>query len=180
MAEAGARLWPFGPSPAREETLRLVGVVSQISRQPGFFGPERAPDTLEGRAEIVTLNGCLVLIRLQAEGDAARALTQNFTDALFRHFDHGLREAGVGDLSVPKRMRRLASDFYGRLGAYAPALAAGDRPGLEAALRRNVLPGAAAPFAAELGRYAAESHALQAGLPVSALARLDSWAAAPA
>ncbi|MEZ6021914.1 MAG: ubiquinol-cytochrome C chaperone family protein [Hyphomonadaceae bacterium] len=57
-------------------------------------------------------------------------MAQAFTDTLFRFFDAGLREAGVGDLTVPKRMHKLAASFYGRLNAYVAAIEAEDRPAL--------------------------------------------------
>lgn len=160
--------------------MRLLAATVQISRQPGFYGPGRVPDSLEGRTEVLTLAAGLALIRLQAAGAEAQPLSQHFADALFRHFDAGLREAGVGDLSVAKRMRRLASAFYGRLSVYAPALEAGDQSALEAALARNVLGAETGAFAAQLARFAAESHALQEQLEPAALARLDGWAPAPA
>jgi cytochrome b pre-mRNA-processing protein 3 len=69
----------------------------------------------------MALFGSLAMIRLQADASAT-PLAQRFADRLFRLFDAGLREAGVGDLSVPKRIRGLAGAFYGRLQATRPRL----------------------------------------------------------
>ncbi|MGE0830389.1 MAG: ubiquinol-cytochrome C chaperone family protein [Hyphomonadaceae bacterium] len=158
---------------------RLLVAVSAIARQPAFFTEGRLPDELEARLELLHLHAALALIRLKAAPEA-RGLAQAFTDQHFRSIDAGLREAGVGDLTVPKKMQKIAQAFYGRLAVYAEALAAGDRQALAAALARNALPAAAAGFAPALADYAAETHAGLAGQPVEALERLDSWRQAPA
>jgi len=177
---ASGWLWPFRPSRARADGEKLLAAVTQISRQPVFFGPERVPDTLEGRLEMMTLHASLVLTRLGGDPNMAQ-LGQAFVDLLFRHFDAGLREAAVGDLTVPKRMRKLASSFYGRHEAYSAALRAEDRAALIAALARNVF-GAepeAAPFAARLAEYAQGTVRKQAAAAPEALFRLDGWLPAP-
>lgn len=167
-------IWPFRRNQASADAGLLLAAVVAASRRPGFFGAGRAPDTLEGRFELLTLHASLALARLKQSPEAA-ALAQAFTDKLFRHIDSGLREAGVGDLVVPKRMRRLAGDFYGRLGAYAGALA--DATALGEAVRRNLLGEGGEPaFAARLGAYAARLGARQAAGPVSALLGPDGWA----
>jgi cytochrome b pre-mRNA-processing protein 3 len=180
VVEASRWFWPFGPSRARVDGEKLVGTITQISRQPGFFGEGRVSDTLEGRLELLTLNACLVLIRLGQDSNVA-TLGQAFTDILFRHIDAGLREAAVSDQAVPRRMRRIASSFYGRLGAYSTAIAAHDAAALEAALARNVFavePGQNA-FAARLATYAMDAAKAQSDAPVETLFRLDGWPAAP-
>lgn len=167
--------WLFNRSPGENQAEALLLRVVETSRQPTLYGAGGVPDTLDGRLESMILHGVLALIRLRAEPDARR-LAQNFTDLLFRHFDAGLREAGVGDMAVPKRMHRLAGDFYGRLEAYAAALAEGDDQALQAALARNLLAGAAGADAARLARYVAALSARLAEAPVAALSAPDSWA----
>src|SRR5262245_29059216 len=128
-------IWPFQRSRADEDAERLLAAVTDASRRPAFFGEDRVGDTLEGRFELMTIHGALALIRLQGEPDA-EPLAQAFADHLFSMFDAGLREAAVGDTAVPKRMHKLAGDFYGRLDAYGAALS--DPSALEAALARNI------------------------------------------
>jgi len=131
------------------------------------------PDTLQGRFELLTLHAALALVRLKASPEAQK-LAQNFTDLLFRHIDAGLREAGVGDLTVPKRMRKLAGDFYGRLEAYAAALA--DQEALAAAIMRNVLgDDGDRAFAARLAAHTAALAARQAETPAATLAEPAAW-----
>src|SRR4029079_5224327 len=95
------------------------------------------PDTVDGRFDMVALHLILVLDRLRKEsGDPFFA--QQLTDYFFADMDRSLREMGAGDLSVGKKVRRMAEVFYGRAKAYAAPLAAHDRQGLAEALARNV------------------------------------------
>ena len=169
-------IWPFRRSRADEDAERLLSTVVQIARQPSFYGAGRAPDTLEGRLELMTLHASLALLRLKAEAGLG-PLAQVFTDKLFRSFDAGLREAGVGDLTVPKKMRKIASEFYGRLSAYAQAIEAHDQGALGVALTRN---GAADQgFSQILAAYVIAGAQVQASRPAADLMRLDGWPSAP-
>lgn len=103
-------------------------------------------DTLDGRFDMVVLHAYLALDRLKAGDSKAQALAQELTDRIFLEMDQNFREMGVGDLSVGKRVRKLAEIFYGRVGAYSPAFAAG-RDELAEAFRRNVYPDGVEPGA---------------------------------
>jgi cytochrome b pre-mRNA-processing protein 3 len=154
-----------------------LAAVQAASRRPAFFGETRISDTLEGRFELMTVNAALALIRLKAEPEADR-LAQEFADLFFRSIDAGLREAAVGDLSVPKKMRRLAGDFYGRLNAYAAAIEAQDHASLAAAVARNVV--TAEPFAAALADYMQRTAGTQAACRLEVLFAPEGWGEAPA
>lgn len=168
-------IWPFRRDQANSDAAALLTAVVAASRQPDFYGPGRVSDTLEGRFELLTLHAALALVRLRAAPEAA-PLAQAFTDQLFRHIDSGLREAGVGDLTVPKRMRRLAGEFYGRLDAYAASL--GDGEALSAAIARNVLGDGGDPeFAGVLAAHAQALAARQGAAPVAALIEAGAWGA---
>lgn len=172
-----AALWPFRRNPAAEAAMRLLTTVNGVARQPGFYAEGRVPDTLEGRMELVFLHASLALMRLRGD-PAAAALAQAFTDRLFRNLDEGLREVGVGDLSVPRKMRQIASSFYGRLAAYEAALAEGEAAMTEA-LVRNVFKSREASFAAALASYAVGTAAGLAAAAPGELERLDVWRHAP-
>lgn len=165
-------IWPFGRSRAEEDAEKLLQAVIAASRQPAFFGEGKVPDTLEGRFELVVLHAGLALIRLRDE-PGADPLAQAFTDKLFRYFDSGLREAGVSDTAVPRRMRRLAGSFYGRLAAYAEALQTPVE--LERALARNMWRAETHPYAAALAAYAGRAAAAQAEAPFAALFEPAGW-----
>lgn len=169
--------WPFKRSRADEDAERLLAAVTAASRQPVLFGPGRAPDTLEGRFEVMTLHASLALIRLAADPNLA-PLAQSFTDKLFRQFDAGLREEGVGDTSVPKSMRKMAGEFYGRLEAYSAAIRASDASALAAALSRNVLLAGSEGFAAQWATMLLGVAAQQAQAPVDSLFSAQGWDAA--
>ena len=139
-----------------------AGAVHQ-ARTPTFFGTGRIPDTVEGRFEALALHGFLVLHRLKREGEDSRALAQQFFDVMFADLDRNLREIGIGDLAVGKRIKLLAENFYGRIKSYEDGLNdAGDA--LEWALARNLLmetamamsatgDGSLPPFATTMAAY---------------------------
>jgi cytochrome b pre-mRNA-processing protein 3 len=164
-------IWPFRPSRAEEDAERLLAAVTAASRQPSWYAQGGASDTMEGRFEVMAVNAGLALRRLQA-GPGAEPLAQAFTDKLFSQFDAALREAAVGDTSVPKRMRTLAGEFYARLEAYTAALAADDGT-LEEALAGNLA--ASAPFAGRLAGHVRAVARTQAEAPVAALMEAPAW-----
>jgi len=152
----------------------LLDAVTDASRQPALFAAGRIPDTLEGRFEALALHGALAMIRVRADEGAA-PLGQAFADRLFRAIDAGLREAGVGDTAVPKRMQKLAGAYYGRLEAYGAAIEGGDSAALAAALGRNVFADEAHAFAPSLAAHVLGVARSQAQTPLAALFSPDGW-----
>lgn len=140
----------------------LYGSSVAASRREVFFRELGVPDTIEGRFEMLVLHLFLVLDRLKSEGAERRELARGIADALFESLDDAMREMGVGDLTVPKRMHKAAGAFYGRLAAYEASLGSAEAGAVEAALMRNVYGGeiAAAGAAVRLARYL--SHARRA------------------
>lgn len=137
---------------------RLYVAVVDASRQPALYLQLGIPDTFEGRFESLTLHVVLVLRRLRDGPAPGPDMAQHLVDTLFRHFDRTLREMGVGDTSVPKRMRQMAEAFLGRSAAYDEAIRAGGEA-LAGALQRNVYGGSR--DGAPLARYmAACAHTL--------------------
>jgi cytochrome b pre-mRNA-processing protein 3 len=150
------------------DTHRIAGLYGAIvaqARSPAFYTDYGVPDTVEGRFELLVLHMVLVLRRLGREagtapgqGRAGRPAGQEMGQELFDRFcrdlDHNLREMGVGDLAVPKRMRGFAEAFYGRQAVYTAALGAADAHELEKALARNIFAESAADErAVRLARY---------------------------
>jgi cytochrome b pre-mRNA-processing protein 3 len=133
----------FGSERAARRALaeRLYEQIVAAARQPAFYADWGVPDTPLGRYEMVALHLFLVLHRLRGESGAAAALAQELTDGFFADLDHSIRELGVGDLGVPKRMKKLARMFYGRAKAYGEAIEKGDVGQLAEALARNIRPG---------------------------------------
>lgn len=169
-------IWPFKQSNTVRMAEKLLDAVVVASRRRENFGETKAPDTLEGRFELMALNAALVLLRLRGEAQCT-GLAQTFTDRFFSRVDAGLREAAVGDLAVPKRMHKLAGAFYGRLDAYTKAIDADDRAALEAAISRNIFGGKATPFAHTLAALIVRTAAFQARLAPEQLAEDGAWPA---
>ena len=164
----------------RTPAERLYSEAVRQARSPGFYGVGRVPDTVEGRFEALCLHGFLILHRLKAEGEQGRALAQQFFDAMFADMDRNLREIGIGDLAVGKRIKLLAENFYGRIKSYEEGLSRADGA-LEAAVARNLLTETAAaraataaspvpPFAAAIAGYIREEVARLAGQSYRTLA----------
>ena len=118
-------------------------IVAQ-ARQPWFYADVDVPDTVEGRYDMIMLHCFMVFERLSGAGSASDAFSQLVFDELFKDMDRSLRELGVGDLSVGKKIRKMAEMFYGRATAYRNALAqagSDDRAELKVVLERNVYDG---------------------------------------
>ncbi|WP_238122631.1 MULTISPECIES: ubiquinol-cytochrome C chaperone family protein [unclassified Xanthobacter] len=144
----------FRRSKTRETIERLYGAIVAQSRRAVFYTDFGVPDTIEGRFEMVLLHTILVCHRLKDGGEAERTLSQQVFDTFVSDMDRTLREMGVGDLGVPKRMKKIGAAFYGRAAAYDEALAQADDAELAAALARNILErDLAAPEVAALTDY---------------------------
>jgi cytochrome b pre-mRNA-processing protein 3 len=142
----------------------LYGAIVAQARSVTFYGDYRVPDTVEGRFDLIVLHLVLLLNRLGRRAEGGRSLGQELLgqellgqelfDAFCRDLDANLREMGVGDLAVPKRMQAFAEAFYGRQAAYLAALDAADERVFEKALARNIFPAGNDAGAAHLARYA--------------------------
>lgn len=131
----------FATRPRESNIDALYGTIVAQARLPGFYLTYGVPDTVEARFDLIVLHLVLLFHRLGREPEAVRALVQDIFDRFCRDMDHNLREMGVGDLAVPKEMRRLGEAFYGRAEVYERAIAgvAGNgRQSLASALARNI------------------------------------------
>jgi cytochrome b pre-mRNA-processing protein 3 len=132
----------------------LYGQAVAAARAPLLYTGLGVPDTLHGRFDLIGLHAFLLIRRLRHLPPPGPDLAQAVFDAMFSDMDVNLRELGVGDLSVGKRVRTMWEAFHGRARAYDAAIDAGDLGALEQALIRNVWRGEAAPGAAALARLA--------------------------
>ncbi|MCT7375847.1 ubiquinol-cytochrome C chaperone family protein [Chelativorans salis] len=142
----------------------LYGEIVAAARRPQLYSDWQVPDTPLGRFEMMSLHFFLLLHRLRGKEGALKEIAQELTDHFFLEVDHSLRELGVGDLGVPKRIKKLARMFYGRLSVYGAAVDAGDETALASALKRNIAPDRTVWIeAAALAAYTLDAHeALQA------------------
>jgi cytochrome b pre-mRNA-processing protein 3 len=147
--------WLFGTRPATETGRQLYAATARQARDPWFYLQAGAPDTPEGRFEIYALHVILLLHRMKGEGPHALETSQALFDAFVRSLDDALRDMGVGDLSMGKKMRKLGEAFYGRVKSYDEALARlPDREPLRAVMRRTVYAGGGVQGAEPLSDYA--------------------------
>lgn len=129
----------FRRDAAKDGAQRLyVGLVTQ-ARHPDLYARLDVPDSLDGRFDSVALHAFLVLNRLKREESAAAAaLSQNIVDAFVDDMDRSVRELGVGDMGVSRRVKQMAQALYGRAAVYEEAVADADDVRLMAALARNL------------------------------------------
>lgn len=130
---------PAKPS-ATPDTV-LDRIVSQ-SRLPAWYARDGVDDTTEGRFELLLLHLFIVLHGLRGL-KGMEGFNQQLFDAAFMHLDWNLRELGVGDMVVGKRVRTMAEVFYGRVKQYREGLEAGE--GELAAVLAKTLPGVKHP-----------------------------------
>jgi cytochrome b pre-mRNA-processing protein 3 len=133
-------LYPLTPRRHNDtNAAKLYGAIVAQARLPVFYQGLGVPDTLEGRFLMLSLHLFAVLHRLKGEGAAAVGLAQALSDRFSEDMETVLREVGVGDLSIPKKMRGLAASSAALLQAYEEALATGDEA-VAAALAKGALP----------------------------------------
>ncbi|AOF89127.1 ubiquinol-cytochrome C chaperone family protein [Sinorhizobium sp. RAC02] len=168
----------FGLFGKKNGNRRIVekqyATLTTAARRPYLYEVLDVPDTVMGRFEMLSAILILYFRRTRKSDTSGQEIAQEIVDAFFEDVDHSIRELGVGDVGVPKRMKKFAGMFYGRLESYAAALDSADREALAAALRRNIYPegGEAAPtmdglagyiFAAEAALIAANEDDIRIG-----------------
>ena len=156
--------------------FQLYTTAVQAARDPYFYDRLAVPDTLDGRFDMIGLYVSLLIHRLRSAPRPGPDLAQAVFDAMFSDMDHNLREIGVSDMAVGKRMKAMWEAFHGRAQAYAAAVDAGDEEALAAAIARNVWrggePDSKARALAQLVASQAEHVAAQ-GLESLSVGRVD-------
>ncbi len=146
------RLFQRPRPPAR----RVYEAIVAAARHPAFYAVMGVADTVDGRFDMISLHAFLVLDRLKGVEQEFR---QQLVDELFRDMDRSLREMGVGDVSVGKKVRKMAEVFYGRVTAYDRALDEG-AISVAAVIARNVFPdGPIGEHANQLAAYMLDQRA---------------------
>ena len=127
----------FRPSRHAEAGQGLYRALVEQARRTDFYLVCGVPDTVDGRFDMIALHAAILLRRLKRDREKTAKLSQAVFDAMFTDMDQNLREMGVGDLVVGKRVKGMVKMFYGRLSAYETGLAEGNGI-LAQALRRNL------------------------------------------
>ncbi len=130
----------------------LYDICFSQARHPGFYRDFGVPDTIDGRFELLLLHEFMLIERLLSCADKKQAqkISQALFDETFVDMEQSLREAGIGDMGVPKRQRRMMLAFNGRMHAYKDALEAKGAEALEEALERNLYGTVETPAAGDI------------------------------
>jgi cytochrome b pre-mRNA-processing protein 3 len=153
-------LWPFNhfskPRSRPSDSIEAIyGMIVTKAREPLFYKDLGVPDTVDGRFDLILLHMWMVLRRLR-QGNRAPDRAQALFDRFCIDMDDNLREMGVGDLTVPKRMQAFGEAFYGRAAAYDLALSEGrenDQGPLAQSICKNILNGEGIESAHRLAVY---------------------------
>lgn len=125
------------PARAGRAALRpLYDAVVAEGRRPFWYATGKAPDTLDGRFDMIAAVMAATLLRLEAEGPRGAEPAARLTEVFIDDMDGQLRQAGIGDVVVGKHIGRMVSALGGRLAAYRAGLLPGGD--LEGALIRNL------------------------------------------
>jgi cytochrome b pre-mRNA-processing protein 3 len=115
---------------------RLYEAIVAQARHPVFYADLHVPDSVMGRFDMIILHAILLFRRLKDQGEEADDLAQAVYDWMWKDIDRSIRELGVGDPSVPKRMKLLTGNYFARLEAYNKAFDTSSEDALKQAFKR--------------------------------------------
>ncbi len=166
----------FRPRPNERLGLDLYSLAVDQARQPGFYTDMGVADRIDARFELYTLHVLILYQRLKQDGERGAAAAQLLFDTYVSSLDNTLRELGVGDISVGKKMRKLGESLYGRMNAYEEPLRERDVDRLAVALARNVYESEEPAVARALAVYAAASVQGLADQNLASVTKAPAWA----
>lgn len=154
---------------AERRAAKIYPAVSEAARDQRLYVDMRVADSVDGRLEMLALHLVLVMDRLRRVDPDGDVLAQALGEAFVAHMDDTMRAIGVGDLAVPRKVKKAAAALYDAHREYGPALiAAGDaRPAWLHALQLRLVSRAMAPAAdiEALATHALAWHAQLKALP---------------
>lgn len=159
----------FRKNSATEPVYAVYNSIVAQSRQPVFYAQWAVPDTVTGRFDMISLHMAMLFRRLRHEGDGAKTFSQAVFDLFFKDMDRSLREMGVTDIGVPKKIQKMGSLFFGLLAALNQALDQSDEVALADVLVRNVYEGNEGEHVAALAAYLRALDARLAAQPADAI-----------
>jgi len=152
----------FRSHPSKAQGRALYGSAAEKARDASFYRALGAPDRIDARFELFSLHVALVLERLRDQGEEAADVAQETLDTYVRSLDDALREQGIGDLSMRKKMKTVAGLVMGRIAGVREALLSDDREAMAGLVARS-LPDLEPNQAKALAAYVFRAHeALQA------------------
>lgn len=166
----------FRQRPDERQGDALYALAVEQARQPVFYTSLGVADRIDARFELYTLHVLILFLRLKQDGERGEVAAQKLFDTYISSLDHTLRELGVGDVSVGKKMRKLGESLYGRMSAYEGSLRAEDVDALAASLAKNVYESADAATGDALARYAVASRQNLTTQSFEAVSKAPAWA----
>lgn len=166
----------FKIRPVERPSDRLYARAVEQARRPEFYTVLGVEDRIDARFELYTLHVLLLVMRLRDEGEGGVDAGQDLFDTYVSSLDNVLRELGVSDVAVSKKMRKLGEALYGRMTAYEAPLADADPAVLADALARNVFESEDSARGEALAAYALDSRRRLSAQSVSTLESGPDWA----
>lgn len=166
----------FRQRPDERQGDALYALAVEQARQPAFYTSLGVADRIDARFELYTLHVLILFLRLKQDGERGEVAAQKLFDVYISSLDHTLRELGVGDVSVGKKMRKLGESLYGRMSAYEGPLRAEDIGALAAALAKNVYESAEGATGNALARYAVASRQNLTTQSFETVSKAPAWA----
>lgn len=131
----------------------LYGSIVTAARREVFYADRGVPDTPDGRFAMVVVHMYLALERLRAEGAAGQDLIRSLVEVFVTDMDDCMREMGIGDLTVPRKVKKAAGALYECAARFRAAEAAGGQAALADALHDTLLPSEPRQISADLAAY---------------------------
>lgn len=116
----------------------LYNHTIMAARSPSLYGEIGAPDTANGRFELIILHIFMLFRHLQGKDKFTQSVKQKTFDRFLEDMDMSLREIGVGPDGIPKRIQKMLENFYGRAAAYQAALESADKTQIVDSIARNL------------------------------------------
>lgn len=167
----------FRPRTAERPGLALYSAAVDQARNPAFYRALGVSDEIDARFELYTLHVLLLVLRLRDEPGTEQGVeaAQDLFDVYVSALDNALRELGVHDVTIAKKMRKLGEALYGRMTAYEGSIRAGDEAALAASLAKNVYETEDAGAGRALSAYALAARAGLAEQSIGAVLKQPVW-----
>ena len=180
-----AGFWTPFRSAAQQKTRAesLYRGLMSAALAPEAYAAGIVPDDMDHRVQMVSLHAAVLVWQLTRRPERAlKRLPQRIHTRVFDGFDASLRETGVGDASIARKVRKMGEHYYG-LGAATAACLSETKdqriPALADMLKRNgvTVTGGEEPLA---GHLAALDDAFDAAPSEAYLAGEAPWSPFPA
>ena len=165
----------FRPRPTERIGLSLYSKAVDQARDPAFYTSMGVKDEIDARFELYTLHVLLLILRLRDDGERGAEIAQDLFDVYVSALDNALRELGVHDVTMAKKMRKLGEALYGRMTAYEAPIRAVDPAALSEALARNVHESDEGGSARALAEYALAARRALASQSVDQVLVAPRW-----